>query len=282
MSTRRAFAIADAPALGAGARRAGALRMAVVGGIAVLLGTAIALAGRGRGTTHTPVLPAGGPTTEVVLDVSGSVGDATYAFTERTLARLIRSGSVGLVVFSDSAEEALPPGSPGAELLPVARLFRPLPRPQRSPYPTVQSRFPLSPWYASFSGGTRISAGIAAARRALRRDHARGRIVLISDLGDAPSDVSPLRAELVRLAQAGIELRVLPLPTTFPKDLRRFQQLEGPQVADTALPPPRRQRAAAAPSLAVPVALALAGVLLAVALAANELFGSTLRWEPHR
>jgi len=278
VSTRRALAVADAPLLGTGARRAWALRTLVVGAVAVLLAAAVALAGRSRAAGQAPALLPGGPTTEVVLDVSGSVGDATYAFTSRTLTRLSRSGSVGLVVFSDSAEEALPPGTPATELRPVARLFRPLARPQPSPYPTLQSRFPLSPWYASFSGGTRISAGIAAAREALTRDHAHGRIVLISDLGDAPSDLESLRAELVRVAAAGIELRILPLPTTFPRDLRRFRQLEGPQVADTVVPP-RRQVAAAAPSAAVPVALAAVAVLLALALAANELVGVTLRWE---
>jgi hypothetical protein len=68
----------------------------------------------------------------------------------------------------------------------------------------------MSPWYASFSGGTRISAGLAAARKALIRDHVRARIVLISDLGDASDDLSRMKRELVGLEHAGIELRVMP------------------------------------------------------------------------
>jgi hypothetical protein len=75
----------------------------------------------------------------------------------------------------------------------------------------------MSPWYASFSGGTRISAGLAAARRALIRDHVRGRIVLISDLGGVSDDLSRMKRELVGLEHAGIELRVMPLPNTFPR-----------------------------------------------------------------
>ena len=275
----RGLPVADAASLAAAARRASVLRTMLVLTLAILLGAAVGLAGRGKAVAGEPVPATGGPTTEVVLDVSGSVGSATYSFTERTLERLSRSsGDVGLVVFSDSAQEALPPGTPAEELRPVARLFHPLKHTQATPYPSLRSRYPLSPWYASFSGGTRISAGIAAAREALRRDHVRGRVILISDLGDAPDDLKPLRRELVRLAAAGIELRILPLPTTFARDLRRFRRLEGPQVAQDALPP-QRHAEPARQSAALPTALAAVAVLLALALAANELYGISLRWK---
>jgi hypothetical protein len=133
----------------------------------------------------------------------------------------------------------------------------------------------LTPWYASFSGGTRISTGIVAAHEAMRRDHVHGRIVLISDLGDAADDLPTLRRELVRLAQDGIDLKVMPLPNTFDRDLRRFHRLEGPRVTDVPLPPRVAQHEAARAT--VPIALAAVGVLLALALAANELFGVSLR-----
>jgi hypothetical protein len=275
---RRGLPVADAAALGGAARRARLLRTTLLATVAVLLGAAVVLAGRSKPATAAPVLAARDSTTEIVLDVSGSVGNSTYAFTERTLERLSRStGGVGLIVFSDSAEEALPPGTPPEELRPIARLFHPLKHPQPSPSPPLLSKFPLSPWYASFSGGTRMSAGIAAAREALARDHARGRVVLISDLGEALDDLKALRRELVRLAGAGIELRVLPLPTTFRRDVQRFRRLEGPQVAQDALPPLRRT-SPARDSAAVPVALAAVALLLALALAANELYGVSLRW----
>jgi hypothetical protein len=134
----------------------------------------------------------------------------------------------------------------------------------------------MSPWYVSFSGGTRISAGLATARAALTRDRVRGRIVLISDLGDAADDLGKMKRELVELAQAGIELRVMPLPNTFPRDLRRFRRLEGPEVARVDVPP--QQSRAQAAGIAVPATLAAVAVLLAIALAANELYGVSLRW----
>jgi hypothetical protein len=278
MRARRALTIADAPALGAAERRAKVLRTTLLAALAILLGAAIMLAGRSKAATRVPVVVSTGPTTEVVLDVSGSVGDATYGFTERTLTAISKSGSVGLIVFSDTAEEALPPGTPGEELLPVARLFHPLRHRQPARYPVLNSHYPLSPWYASFSGGTKMSAGIAAAHEALRRAHVKGRVVLISDLGDAPDDLRALRTQLVSLARSGIELRVLPLPNTFPKDMNRFRQLEGPQVANAPLPPPRRA-APARQSVALPITLAAVAILLALALAANELYGISLRWK---
>jgi hypothetical protein len=273
--TRRGLPVADAPALVHAARRSRLVRVLLVCAVAALVGTAIALATRNTAPAPAAAAPTG-TVTEIVLDVSGSVGDRTFPFTARALGRLSRGGPIGLVVFSDSAEEALPPGTSAAELDPLVRLFRPLRKAPASAYTPSISKYPMSPWYTSFSGGTRISAGLAAARTALIRDHVHGRIVLISDLGDARDDLAKMQRELVRLEQTGIELRVLPLPTTFARDLRRFQRLEGPHVTDVAPAPPRRSAQAA--GTAVPAMLAAAGVLLAIALAANELYGVSLRW----
>jgi hypothetical protein len=60
--------------------------------------------------------------------------------------------------------------------------------------------------------------------------------------------------------------------------MNRFRQLEGPQVANEPLPPPRRA-APARQSVALPITLAAVAVLLALALAANELYGISLRWK---
>jgi hypothetical protein len=267
--------IADAPALGHAARRARLVRLALVGALAALVAAAVALATRSN-EPRVAVAPTGGPVTEVVLDVSGSVGTRTFRFTEHALRRLSRGGPVGLIVFSDSAEEALPPGTPAVELTPLIRLFRPLKESRPAGYPSASARYPMSPWYVSFSGGTRISAGLAAAREALTRDHVRGRIVLISDLADAADDLAKMKRELVALEQAGIELRVMPLPNTFARDLRRFRKLEGPDVAQVEIAPQRRPPQAA--GIAVPASLAALAVLVAIALAANELFGVSLRW----
>jgi hypothetical protein len=276
MISRRGLPVADAPALGRAARRSRLVRALLVCALTGLVGAAVALAMRNTAPAPAAAAPTG-TVTEIVLDVSGSVGDRTFAFTGRALRRLGRGGPIGLVVFSDSAEEALPPGTPAAELDPLVRLFRPLRDRSAFAYPPPLSKYPMSPWYTSFSGGTRISAGLAAARTALIRDHVHGRIVLISDLGDAADDLARMKRELVRLEQAGIELRAMPLPTTFARDLRRFRRLEGPRVTDVAPARPPRSTAQAA-GTAVPAMLAAVGVLLAIALAANELYGVSLRW----
>ena len=85
-----------------------------------------------------------------------------------------------------------------------------------------------------------------------------------------------MKRELVALEEAGIELRVMPLPTTFPRDLRRFHRLEGPEVARVDVTPQPRPPQAA--GIGVPLSLAALAVLLALALAANELYGVSLRW----
>ena len=60
----------------------------------------------------------------VVLDLSASISSDTYARIATTLHDLARShGRFGLVVFSDTAYQALPPGTPSAKLVPFARFF---------------------------------------------------------------------------------------------------------------------------------------------------------------
>ena len=59
----------------------------------------------------------------VVLDLSATVYESAFG---PTLTKMARTGErAGLVVFSDAAYEVLPPGSPGRELLPFLRFFRP-------------------------------------------------------------------------------------------------------------------------------------------------------------
>ena len=69
----------------------------------------------------------------VVLDLSASISSDTYQRIGQTLHELSSTnGRYGLVVFSDVAYEALPPGTPAAELKPYARYFT-LPPPKRVP-----------------------------------------------------------------------------------------------------------------------------------------------------
>ena len=90
-------------------------------------------------------------------------------------------GRYGLVVFSNVAYEALPPGSPASALRPLIRYFT-VPTARRRP--GAAAPLPTNPWTLSFSSGTRISAGLDLAHRILlanrltrarRRPHQRPR-----------------------------------------------------------------------------------------------------------
>lgn len=279
MIARRALPIADAPLLEGPARRTRLTRNALTLALALLVGAAVVIAAHGRTGTAAPPAESGGSTTEIVLDVSGSVGGSSYTATATALRRLARSpGRVGLIMFSDSAEEALPPGTRPAELAPLLRFYTPLRPPAASNETLPPSRFAPNPWYPSFSGGTKMSAGLAVARLALQRDHVHGRILLISDLGDAPADRNALKTELVALARAGIDLRVLALPSSYDADLKRFQRLLGAEAVQRSVAPPPPARRQDVQRASFPLALVLTAGLIAVALAANELLGVSLRW----
>jgi hypothetical protein len=242
-----------------------------------LLGAAILLAARSPGPTRA-VAAAGGPNTEIVLDVSGSVGDSSSKFASKVLIRLAHSGGrVGLILFSDTAQETLPPGTPASQLLPFARAFTP---PSRRGHAFVLQppQHDSNPWHPSFSGGTRISSGLAAAGEALHRDRARGSVLLISDLGDPASDTRALKRQLAALDRGRITVKILPLPNALLSDLRWFTRLEGSAAFDKPLATGGRPDRPATSGVAFPAALAAAAGLLALVLAANELAARSLRW----
>jgi hypothetical protein len=270
--------IADARLLRPAARRARLLRWALTVGLAALVGAAVVIAPRG-GSKAAAAPTIRGETTEIVLDVSGSISARSYRVIGQALTDLsLRPEPVGLVLFSDSPEETLPPGSPPAELRPFARAFTPRLRDVGGAPGLKSIRFVPTPWYPSFSGGTRMSVGLAAAAQALRRDHLRGQILLISDLGDAPDDRNQLRRELLTLGKDNVDLRALALPNALPSDRAWFTKFEGREALMSKLPgkppAPRPSRNDAS----VPIALASIAALLALALAANELVGRSLRW----
>ena len=63
----------------------------------------------------------------VVLDFSASISAQSYLRVEKAIQGLTNNDQkVGLVVFSDTAYEMLPPGSPSRELRRLLRLFRPI------------------------------------------------------------------------------------------------------------------------------------------------------------
>jgi hypothetical protein len=272
----RTIPIADAEQLGRAATRERRVRISLLLAAGLLLAAAILLAARNPGPAPAAARNGGGPVTEVVLDVSGSVGQSASGVAGRALARIGRSGGrVGLILFSDTAEEALPPGTPAGQLLPFARSFTP---PKGRGLYGYEQPSDSNPWHPSFSGGTRISMGLAAATAALQRDRAHGTALLISDLGDAPSDLRKVRNELLGLDHAGIGLKILPLPNALSSDVKWFRRLAGPEGFTHPLPATAEPERSVQRTAGFPLALAVVAGLLALVLAADELAARSLRW----
>jgi hypothetical protein len=177
--------LADAPRLRRAVERTDALRIALAALLVALVAALALLAGEARvRTLH--LLPAGS-TAIVALDLSASVSQDTYARIGATLADLAASnGRYGVVVFSGTAYEALPPGTRAEELRSLVRYFT---LPEQTT-PGFLPTFPVNPWSRTFSAGTRISSGLELARRlALDTRVHRPGVILISDLSDDPSDL---------------------------------------------------------------------------------------------
>jgi hypothetical protein len=213
----------------------------------------------------------------VVLDVSASISEDTYARIRETLRRLVATESrFGLVVFSDVAYEALPPGTPAAELEPFQRLFEFGRRGESESEATVPAVNPLT---TSFSGGTRISTGLSLARRILRRDEIRdGGVLLISDLSDDRSDVNALQDELIRYSRRGVPLRVIALNPA-PEDAKYFERLLGdPDYVVPAVRAGEAGEGAGGFGGSIPLVLLGLGVGLLVVLAVGEHVSGRLVW----
>jgi len=266
-------------------RRAGRLRLALAAASLLLAAAALAFALRlddrpGR------LVPAG-RSGIIVLDVSSSITSDVYRQIERELANAIATRQrYGLVVFSDIAYEALPPGTRASELEPFRRYFTPLKEEAPPGYPPISVGnlpFPSNPWTLGLSGGTRISTGLALALEVLRRDHIRkGSVVLLSDLGDDPSDLPGLADALVAYERFRVPLRVVALTPSL-SDKETFQGLlqRGHGTLEEAPPPPKRIGPSSINARStVPRTLLLASLALLGALALSELWLGRLRWRP--
>jgi hypothetical protein len=260
----------DAGAFGSARRRTLALRIVLGGGALALLGLAVAQA-HGLDAPAETIIPQG-RSGVVVLDLSRSIGAGPAQEVRKAIRRLDAPDErLGLVVFSDTGYELLPPGSPGTELQPFERFFVPLPGSAAG----AKAVFPVSPWDESFRGGTRISTGLAAGRRALQRGHIRnGAILLVSDLATEPEDLQNMVSLGIELRRAHVPVRILALA---PKQADRelFARIFG---ADAFVPEAssvgvrgivdRLRTELTAP---LPWHLVLASLALIVLLAANEL-----------
>ena len=263
--------LADARALRPAANRTLAVR-AVLGTALAGLVIAFALIARHPGTQTIVTLPAHSSAI-VVLDVSASISADTYARICATLSSLARSnGRYGLVVFSDQAYEALPPGTPAADLQPLVRYFTVTPGRE----PGAAATFPTNPWSSSFSAGTKVSAGLELAHDIAFQDALRKPVaILVSDLDDSPEDWPRLVTIMLAFQRDHIPLKIVGLNPA-PEDVARFDRLSpGTRVVRAGLPGPGAQPHNHTP---FPWTLVIITLGVATALAAHELWGPTLDW----
>src|SRR5205085_1125217 len=110
----------------------------------------------------------------VVLDLSASIKPGYYYRIEHELAALAASRErFGLVLVSDVAYEALPPGTPASELKPLLRFFAPPTTAKAKNVDTASGQGPRTPWDQWFSAGTNLSSGLYLAASMLREGHVK-------------------------------------------------------------------------------------------------------------
>ncbi len=273
-----AIPLADAFELRGAARRTAAVRALLAAGLVTAFLAAYLLA---PGHDLGAAFAAGGRGTVIVLDQSGSIDTDTNArLIARKLLAEVRAagphGRVGLVIFSDTALEALPPVAPARALLPFRRFFVPDGRPP--PQSAGPLDYPQSPW-TSFVGGTSISTGLREALADLyRAGMSGGTVLLVSDLVDSPVDARALHAILERYAHSpNVRLQVRVLPSTLAQPTGLYRRILGPAAVGPArvAPAPPAPAAPAQPLSRWPLGAAL---LAAVALGLHELLAAPLRW----
>jgi hypothetical protein len=261
---RSAIPVADARAFEPAVARTRLLRA----GLALaLLGSLTAAFLLTRSTPRNDALLPSGTSPVVVLDLSWSTS-SDYQQIGRTIADLAASDRrVGLVVFSDVPYEMFPPGTSARQLRPLLRFFS---GPKR--------RRAESPWAASLSGGTRISAALALARQMLHRDRiTNGSVVLVSDLGDSPNDRTTLSAAVVTYVREGIPLRVVGIHPA-PEDQAFFTRLLGSRPLQVRGGGGSSPGTSSSPERLRIGLLVVAAILLGL-LALNEHLCAGLRWK---
>jgi len=206
---RGAIPLADAPGLAFALRRTTFVRLALGGAIIVL---GVFFVWRAAHLDPRPVsfLPPGS-TTVVVIDQSKSIFAGSYKRLRATLLKLADADvPIGLVAFSDTSYEMIPPGARGSDLKPMLRFYTPA---REGPNVDPETAYPTSPWDNIFAGGTKISDGLNLAESMLKRDDVHnGTILLVSDLQTSSDDQPSLAQTLVRLQrERDIQLKVVPL-----------------------------------------------------------------------
>jgi hypothetical protein len=253
------------------ARRTTIVRVTLALGLIAAAALALGFA-RSGGITEASYLPSNG-TNVVVMDFSYSISGGEYSLIVNALRKIAASGNpVGLIGFSDVAYQLLPPGTPSRELEPVARLFVPLPSPHG------EIKFPSSPW-TGLQGGTRISTGLDLADQSLQRAHVhKAAIVLVSDLETSSDDAPAVVDAVSSLQRHGYSLHLVGLAPT-PPSLHFFEGLVGRKafVGEKSLGSSvENPGSSGLLSGQTPWAFILAAALIALLLAANELWSGDL------
>ena len=297
MTGRRpqAIPVADAVALDGNVRRTALIRFALAGVLLAALAVAV-LFGRDPDKRARTLFP-GSESGVLVLDMSASVGSPGRNFV-RPIEYLSRTGQdFGLVLFSDVAYEAVPPGTSSSELAAYLRIFKPPTQPCEFPPgipcpPGTKRMTPAelrqarsrgreqNPWSETFRGGTRISTGLGLAREVLAREKLTHRgVLLVSDLDDSLFDVPALTRELITYKAQGIPLHVVSL-RAFNDDRLYFRRLIGREafVRRANLSPRTAARKPVRTAEAFPADLAAVGLVALLLLALNEHYCGRLTW----
>jgi hypothetical protein len=266
-----AVPLADAGALDRAGQRSRLIRLLLAVALVGTVAGAVVLA---PGTPERRFLPADSVGI-VVLDVSSSVKPQTYYRIEQTLATIAGSRTrLGLVLFSDVAYEALPPGTPSAELKPMLRFFAP------ATSAAGHSTRAGSPWEQWFSAGTRISSGLYLAANMLQHDHVkRGAVMLISDLADDPTDLKRVVDAVLLLEQRKIPLEIVGLDPS-PANADYWRNLLGTEAIfrEARLPTAAEAQGKVELTGAFAIGLAVCAVLAVLLLTVNEWWAEPLRW----
>ena len=267
-----AVPLADHAALARLARRTRLIRLAIAAALLAATIAAVVVAPRSPGRRFLPSNSTG----IVVLDVSSSVKPETYFRIEQTLATIAASQArLGLVLFSDVAYEALPPGTAAAELKPLLRFFAPT-----GALSSTEQQATRSPWDQWFSAGTRISGGLYLAAHMLQQEHVKhSAVLLISDLNDDPTDIARLTDAVLFYQQIHVPLEIVGLdPTAANVDF--FQRLLGADAhfQQAHLPTGAQARGQLEVTGTFPTTLAIFAVLAIALLALNEWWAEPLRW----
>ena len=241
---------------------------------AAAIGCAVAALLVARSPRTLTLVPLGHNASAVlVLDLSASISADTFSRIASTLRTLSTSnGRFALVVFSDLAYEALPPGTPAVDLTPLVRYFT-IPRARNS---QVGPNFPSNPWAETFTAGTSISSGMALALQIALAQQRPPTVVLVSDLDDDPADLPALAGVLAEVRRDHVPVRVVGLNPA-PEDVAFFTTALGSNAP--IIYAPTLDQAAPRQGTPFPWALAALAVASAVALGLREGWAPKLDWQ---